>query len=66
MSIYDPMSKEKIKMMEEEKELLKDMLDMAILELEDNEEICLIDHKKVCKDYESIFRYLKHQALKRK
>ena len=41
-SMYDPMDKDKEKLMNENEELLKDMLDFAIQELEDNE-IELID-----------------------
>lgn len=36
-SMYDPMNKDKEKLMNENEELLKDMLDFAIQELEDNE-----------------------------
>lgn len=67
-SMYDPMDIEKKEMMEEHHELLADMLDLAILELEEiarEDEIYLIDQMKVCHDYESIFHYLKHLALKR-
>ena len=41
-SMYDSMDKDKEKLMNENEELLKDMLDFAIQELEDNE-IELID-----------------------
>lgn len=41
-SMYDPMNKDKEKLMNENEELLKDMLDFAIQELQDNE-IELID-----------------------
>ena len=63
-SMYDPMDKDKEKLMNENEELLKDMLDFAIKELEDNE-IELIDQMKVCDDYQSIFECLKQRALKR-
>lgn len=69
-SMYDPMDKDKEKLMNENEELLKDMLDFAIKELEDNE-IELIDQMKVCDDYQSIFEcwyYVKkkyQRALKR-
>lgn len=68
-SVYDPMDKEKKEKMEEHQELLADMLDLAIQELEEiakDSEIYMIDQMKICDDYESIFRCLKHQALKRK
>ena len=45
-SMYDPMDKDKEKLMNENEELLKDMLDFAIKELEDNE-IELINQMKV-------------------
>ena len=48
-SMYDPMNKDKEKLMNENEELLKDMLDFAIKELEDNE-IELIDQMKACDD----------------
>ena len=67
-SIYDPMNEEKKKMIKDHQELLTDMLDFAIQELEsiaEDNEIYLIDNMKVCKDYQSIFDCLKHQALKR-
>lgn len=35
-SMYDPMDKDKEKLMNENEELLKDMLDFAIQELQDN------------------------------
>lgn len=38
-SMYDPMNKDKEKLMNENEELLKDMLDFAIQELQDNEDI---------------------------
>lgn len=63
-SMYDPMDKDKEKLMNENEELLKDMLDFAIKELEDNE-IELINQMKVCDDYHSIFECLKQRALKR-
>ena len=63
-SMYDPMDKEKKKLMNENEELLKDMLDFAIKELEDNE-IELIDQMKACDEYQSIFECLKQRALKR-
>ncbi|RGI01272.1 hypothetical protein DW704_07570 [Coprobacillus sp. AM26-5AC] len=63
-SMYDPMDKDKEKLMNENEELLKDMLDFAIKELEDNE-IELINQMKVCDDYQSIFECLKQRALKR-
>lgn len=50
--------------MNENEELLKDMLDFAIQELQDNE-IELIDQMKACDDYQSIFECLKQRALKR-
>ena len=62
--MYDPMNKDKEKLMNENEKLLKDMLDFAIKELEDNE-IELIDQMKVCDDYQSIFECLKQRALKR-
>lgn len=49
-SMYDPMNKDKEKLMNENEELLKDMLDFAIQELQDNE-IELIDQMKACDDY---------------
>lgn len=58
-SMYDPMDKDKEKLMNENEELLKDMLDFAIKELE------LVDQMKVCDDYQSIFDCLKQRALKR-
>lgn len=63
-SMYDPMNKDKEKLMNENEELLKDMLDFAIQELQDNE-IELIDQMKACDDYQSIFECLKQRALKR-
>ena len=54
----------RIKLMNENEELLKDMLDFAIQELQDNE-IELINQMKVCDDYQSIFECLKQRALKR-
>ena len=50
--------------MNENEELLKNMLDFAIKELEDNE-IELIDQMKACDEYQSIFECLKQRALKR-
>lgn len=67
-SMYDSMDKDKEKLMNENGELLKDMLDFAIQELEsiaEDNEIYLIDNMKVCKDYQSIFECLKQRALKR-
>ena len=67
-SMYDPMNKDKEKLMNKNKELLKDMLDFAIQELEEiaeDNEIYLIDNMKICKDYQSIFECLKQRALKR-
>ena len=58
-SMYDPMDKDKEKLMNENEELLKDMLDFAIKELE------VINQMKVCDDYQSIFECLKQRALKR-
>lgn len=52
-SMYDPMNKDKEKLMNENEELLKDMLDFAIQELQDNE-IELIDQMKACDDYQSL------------
>ena len=46
-SMYDPMNKDKEKLMNENEELLKDMLDFAIQELQDNE-IEQINQIKVC------------------
>ena len=63
-SMYDPMNKDKEKLMNENEELLKDMLDFAIQELQDNE-IELINQMKVCEDYQSNFESLKQRALKR-
>lgn len=63
-SMYDSMDKDKEKLMNENEELLKDMLDFAIQELQDNE-IELIDQMKACDDYQSIFECLKQRALKR-
>ena len=60
-SMYDPMNKDKEKLMNENEELLKDI---AIQELQDNE-IELIDQMKACDDYQSIFECLKQRALKR-
>ena len=57
-SMYDTMNKDKEKLMNKNKELLKDMLDFAIQELEEiaeDNEIYLIDNMKICKDYQSIF-----------
>ena len=54
-SMYDTMNKDKEKLMNKNKELLKDMLDFAIQELEEiaeDNEIYLIDNMKICKDKE--------------
>ena len=67
-SMYDSMDKDKEKLMNENEELLKDMLDFAIQELEEiaeDNEIYLIDNMKICDDYQSIFECLKQRALKR-
>jgi hypothetical protein len=65
-SMYDTMNKDKEKLMNKNKELLKDMLDFAIQELEEiaeDNEIYLIDNMKICKDYQSIFECLKHSSI---
>lgn len=68
-SIYDALTEDKKELMLKHQDLLYDMLDVAIeelLEIADEHEIYMIDDMKCCKDYQSIFDYLKHQALKRK
>lgn len=67
-SIYGEMDKEHQKLMDDNQEHMKNMLDYAIMELveiAENSDICLIDNLKICMTYEDIFECLKHRSQKR-